>query len=403
MKAAALKIAYIGQMQYQHLRDKFMGIMRFASANPDIRLQQFDYTQIPPKQANALLMKMDLSGLIFGDGSAFATFRPYLTKRHPFTAVIDPLSFDFGQQPIPDVTVELDHSGLSTAIGDFFLRRGYANFAYLGYNDNRWIPLDRIKERSALREKAFSHHVENAGFACSRFNISGRLDDPERQRLRDWLIALPKPCAIMAFWDRLARDAADVAIGAGLNIPDQIAIMGTDNDPMVCTTATPTLSTLPLDFPSAGMTALRELVAVIRRGKRGRRHPNFTYGALPIIDRSSTTDLKGSGRIVSAALAYIREHALGTMTATEVATHLHISPRILQLRFAETLGRSIRDEITALRLSEAMRLADSTSLSSSEIATRCGWTPHHFVNYFKLRTGLSLRDYRKKAREQLTQ
>ena len=389
-------VCFIGQMKYKHHRDKLCGILRFANANGHLDVQPLDYTQIPSRMCVNLLSSMRLDGLIFGDGTPLQVFDPFRRHVSPPTVVIDPLTFDFTGLRAPDVTIELNHAEISRHIADYFLKRGFVHFAFVGYSSDTWVNLDRLKVRSKLREQAFVDHVTAKGFPCDVLNISGRLDEDEKHRIESWLKALPKPCAVMAYWDNLARDVADAARRASVRIPEQVSIMGTDNDVILCETAHPTLTSIELDFEGAGFLAAAELWRMLRKG-RPRHMRSLTYGTRKIVERISTQDIRGSCRLVSAACEFIRQNATKGIRVNDVAGFVHVSPRILQLRFAEVLSHSVIDEIGKVKLAAVKDLLATTSLNNADIAERCGYEPRHLVNFFRLKTGTSMGAYRRAA------
>lgn len=390
-------ICFVGQMKYKHHRDKLSGILRFANANGSLDVQTLDYTQIPAKMCIRLLSGMRLDGLVFGDGTPLRLFDSYRRNVSLPTAVIDPLTFDFSKLQKPDIAIELNHAEISHRIADYFLKRGFAHFAFIGYDSDTWVNLDRLKIRSKLRESAFANYVTSRGFRCDVLNISGRLDDEGKRIVEAWLKALPKPCAIMAYWDNLARDVADAARRAGILIPEQVAVMGTDNDVVLCETSRPTLTSIGLDFEGAGFLAAAELWRLMDRKKPGRMR-TLTYGTGDIVERMSTQDIKGASRLVSTACEFIRQHATEGIRAAEVADFVHVSPRILQLRFAKVLHRSVIDEISRVKLVAVKSLLTTTSLNNAAIAERCGYEVRHLLNFFRLKTGQSMGEFRKASK-----
>lgn len=387
-------VCFVGQMKYKHHRDKLSGIMRFANTNGRLDIQPLDYTQIPIKMCIRLLCGMQLDGLIFGDGTALKAFDPYRRKVALPTVAIDPLTFEFSKVLTPDITIELNHAEISRRIADFFIKRGFTNFAFIGYDSDVWVNLDRLEIRSKLREEAFVKRVTEYGFRCDVLNVSGRLDDREKHVIESWLRTLPKPCAIMAYWDNLARDVADAARRAQVLIPDQVAVMGTDNDVILCETSKPTLTSIDIDFEGAGYTAANELCRLLDKG-RSRSRRTLVYGTREIVERVSTRDSKGSCRLVSTACDFIRQHATEGIRCLDVANFVHVSPRMLQLRFAEVLHHSIIEEISRVKLAAVKELLSTTSMDNATIASQCGYDTHHLVNFFRHKTGQSMGDYRR--------
>ena len=388
-------VCFVGQMRYMHHRKKLSGVMQYANQHHECALQHFDYTQIPHKLCQTLLASMQLDGVIFGDGTAYSSFADYRRRVRIPTVVIDPLTFDFVPGDHPNITIELNHTEISNRIAAYFLKRKFIHFAYIGYDSNTWIPLDRISQRSELREKAFAKSIALHKHDCEILNISGRLDSAEKEKVRSWLTRLPKPCAIMAFWDNLARDVTDIATRSGISIPGQIAIMGTDNDLQMCESAAPTLTTIELDFEYAGRTAASELMRIINAPSAPDQAKHLQYGTRDIIERASTRDVSGASRIVSAACEYINPKATdGSLRLNDIAEHIHVSPRILQMRFAEVLGHSVVDEISKVKLAAVKDLLATTDLPIADIAMRCGYTAHHLVNFFKQKFGCSMSAWR---------
>ena len=384
-------ICFIGKMTMKSQRDKFAGILRYAQ-DRDITVYQLDATLLPSRLCIQLLERMNLDGIITGTTGTFELLSGLRNFSHCPTVAMDALIPPGKRAKAPAIQVNFDDRKISCDIADFYLRRGFMNFAYIGYCGRRWVPIER--KRSAVRRDAFVGRLAEAGRGCAVLETPGQMDRAEREKIAHWLLGLPKPVAVMAYWDNLARDVVDICREIRLRIPDRLAVMGTDNDIVLCETSKPTLTSLKIDFEDGGYKAAEALHALLAKGLQT-RHLQLSYGSTAIIERSSTCDSKRSVRLVSNACEYIQRHATSGISARSVSQHLNVSPRILQLRFAEALGHPVVEEIARTKLKAVKRLLETTSLTNSEIAERCGYEPLHLANYFKKKTGMSLGEWRR--------
>ena len=254
-----------------------------------------------------------------------------------------------------------------------FLRSDIRHFAY--------IPWSRPIFWSDEREHAFAAAIRKA----KRVYV-GRIDDQA-------LGKLPKPCGIFCANDIVAQRAMANAHLLGLRIPDDLAFIGVDNDEFICEHTRPPLTSILPDFERAGFMVAESLDRIIR----GERTPNRVYGPVSIVRRASSRRLVRNDPRVSVALVCIREHAFDPgFKADAVAQAMGCSRRLADLRFRESVGHSIRDEIHALRLERAFSLLRNPSQAISPIANLCGYASEPFLKrLFKRKTGLSMRDWRK--------
>ena len=153
------------------------------------------------------------------------------------------------------------------------------------------------------------------------------------------------------------------------------------------------------DFTGAGRLAAKLLEKALNGRRAARRKLRARYGVKCVVERESTQDAKGSGHLVAAVLEQIRTQALSGITVESVIRNMNVSRRLLELRFREIVGHSIRDEILGIRLAEVRRQLTETNRSIDSITYACGWkSPTALKILFKRRFGLSLSDYRKGLR-----
>ncbi|MCU0914895.1 MAG: XylR family transcriptional regulator [Planctomycetes bacterium] len=275
---------------------------------------------------------------------------------------------------------------------DYLLNRGFRRLAYCGLDDMYW---------SRQRGRTFLHQACQAGCDVRVYEPPARkrprTDEAERPLLADWLQSLPKPTALLACNDDRGKQILAACKIAGLEVPDEIAILGIDNDELVCELQHPQLSSIALSVEAAGYTAaalLGDLMA--GRGSHAARE-TIVVSPLYVVERQSTDVLAMEDRDVAAGLRFIREHAREGIQVQDVAQASALSRRAVQQRFRRVLGRSVHDEIKRTRIDQMARLLVTTNLPMKEIARllQCAEVKN-LARYFRQQTGLTPAEYRKR-------
>ena len=252
-------------------------------------------------------------------------------------------------------------------------------------------------EWSAVRVRTFRAEAANAGRPCPVYReIRWTEREESLVALRPWLAALPRHTAIYAVNDPLARRVADAALGAGLRIPQDLTILGTDNNPACCEAFRPTLSSIQLDFERMGYLAASLLAARITSSLKRSDGDIATVGPLLPVRRESTG---GRGRRephILEAVEIIRREACDGLTVAALAERLPGSRRLLDLRFREAMGHSVLDEIVQVRLERVFDLLRRPEIPIGAIADFSGFALHQLDKVFRARFGCSLRDWRKR-------
>ncbi len=279
----------------------------------------------------------------------------------------------------------------STAIGEMaaghFLDRGFTHFAYCGYHDTFW---------SVERGEAFETKLKKQNHDVHMFWIR-RTDATysSNPKLLDWLSELPKPVAIMATNDHMGRNLIDACRIAELDVPEQVAILGVDNDQLICDLSHPMLSSIALDTENAGYKAAALLDALMAGQKPLPR--TIKVSPVYIITRQSTDILAVEDEPVAAVLRYIRRNAKRPICVADILSELKLSRRGLEVRFRRILGRSIHDQIRRVRTDLIARMLADSTVSLTKIADELGFPdPGHMNRYFKSQKGQSLMQFRKK-------
>ena len=273
------------------------------------------------------------------------------------------------------------HDSAATArlAAEELLSLGYSSFGYFGPTH----PYFWSRERAV----AFRDTVQAVGHRY--FEYKG-------ENIQKWLRGLPKPCGILAANDYEAQRVHHAAQTAGLKIPDEIAIVGIDNDELYCEMMKPGITSVQPDFESAGYRLASLLARTI--DFPGTKPLVEMYGPCDIIRRGSTRIVKGTDIRVKRALEFIRKNACsGAIGIEDVLRVMNCSRRLATLRFRETVGHSILDEIHIVRFERACKMLRETDKPIEFIISACGYVSGSFLKkYFRQRMGCSMRDYRKK-------
>lgn len=291
--------------------------------------------------------------------------------------------------PFPAIITDSESIGYMAA--EHFLDRGFQSFAYCGFDDFVW---------SRGRAEYFAERVEQAGFNAELYHQptsrTERLWRNEQTFIVDWLASLPKPVALMCCNDDRALQVVDACELAGLYVPDDVAVLGVDNDVLVCDLADPPISSIALNTDVAGYEAAGLLDELMRGGKMAGQ----TVSVRPthIATRMSTDVLAVTDPEVAAALRFIRRNPTRPVQVDDVVEATNVSRRVLEKRFRAILRRSIYQEIRRFRVNFIIQLLVGTDMSIADIAIRSGFDGvEHIARYFRKGVGLSLREYRKKC------
>lgn len=212
----------------------------------------------------------------------------------------------------------------------------------------------------------------------------------EQPYLAEWLLGLPKPIAVFSTNDERARHVLEACHIAGLDVPGDVAVLGSDNDEMVCTLTSPPLSSISYNFENSGYEAA-ELLDQLMRKKNGPKK-NLVTQALGIVTRQSTDILAIEDSDVSKALKFIQTCFRKNISVADVVDATALSRRSLELRFKEITRHSIAEEIRRQRIAHAAKLLVGTNLTVFQIATATGFQDtkrlnEAFVKHHKLSPG----------------
>ena len=244
-----------------------------------------------------------------------------------------------------------------------------------------------VMQWSIDRCRAFRATLRDNGFWCHELRTS------------DGLQKLERPVGIFAANDDRGYDVIEFCHAHRMRVPEDAAVLGINNDTLICENCHPRLSSIQPDFEQEGYLAAETLTKMMRTRASSSHipHPSSLFvGIRSVIRRESTAELSTSGKLVQKAVAYIRRHALEGIGVSDVVTHLKVSRRLADLRFRELQHTSIGGEITRIRLAEVQRLLRTTREPIDSIAAKCGYAnPNYLKNLFRKRFSMSMREFRK--------
>jgi len=265
----------------------------------------------------------------------------------------------------------------------------YAAFGIVGYEGYDW---------SESRVASFGTALSGMGYACDALRVkrANLHDGSVHEKMREWAARLHRPAAVMAACDELGRAFIDALVAGGVRVPQDVAVLGVDNEGILCTHMSPTLSSIQPDFERSGFLAAECMDAFLQRPAKASAPPMRRISPVRgIIGRESTAPASATGRMVLKAEEFIRRHAGENIHVDEVARHLGVSRRLFDLRFREVTGRTALDAIHAEQLESVRHLLRTTSLSITEISRICNFrSENHLKRLFKQAFGQTMSDYR---------
>ena len=335
-----------------------------------------------------------IDGVIYGLGAHDEHLAPSIAavagQKAPIVAVdtVGEPNLKVRRNGVAFVNSDADSIGASAA--EFLIGQG----AYRSYG---YVPDFRGRPWSVLRGEAFKKALAKRNIDCS-FYTQPPLSHDDFTQLGDWLEGLEKPAALFVAFDDRALTVVEVCRQRGFKVPQDIAVLGVDDDEVVDEICTPSLSSIHPDHERQGFIAAERLYALMR-GDKG--VPRQTYvPILKVSARDTTRNLSGAGALVQRALAYIHDNACLGIGPDDVALHARVSRRLLDMRFKEITGSTLNAAIRDRQLEEVRRRLKRTPDRIDAIALDCGFrSPTYLKELFRRRFGTTMRDYRARAKE----
>jgi LacI family transcriptional regulator len=282
--------------------------------------------------------------------------------------------------------VETDDAAIAEAAAEHFAERDFRQVAFLGDRRFRW---------SENRQQAFRAAAAARRMAVDVFRHARGYDDDDA--VEAWLSGLPKPVGLFCCYDIRGRQALDACRRAGIAVPDEVAVLGVDDDELLCGLASPPLSSVIPDAVGAGRLAA-ELLERLMRGDSLERE-EWLLPPIGISTRLSTDVLAIDDELVVAAVREIRERACRGLRVTGVVKALGTTRRVLETRFTKRIGHTPHEEILRVQFRRVEQLLRETDLPLAEIAARAGFRHTEYMTVaFRRRHGLPPSQWRKRHR-----
>ena len=311
---------------------------------------------------------------------------------------------DFGKNDLRMPTVFLDRSPETIGRGAVCVFSDAADLAQnaarellaLNAKTYAYVPFNVNLRWSIERGREYTAALRINDIPCLTFRNGRReaSDEVFVQELGVWLDKITKPAAIFAANDYIGELVIQCAKSRGLSVPDDVAVMGIDNDEEICLRCTPSLSSIKPDHERAGYLAASLLRDLIRHPKRPPK--SQTFGALAVFHRSSTRALRRHDERTVKIVEIIRKQALSPLSVEQLAKDFGVTRRLIEMRFREATGHSIRDELQSIRLERAKVLLKQHGVKLDKVAKESGYpSMQAFRKTFTVATGKSPLNWRK--------
>ena len=275
---------------------------------------------------------------------------------------------------------------------EHLISAGFRSFAFSGFRNEGW---------SRERRTGFVETIGRAGLPCVVHEVeypgglSPDWDQRQRSVLEEWLRQLPKPTAVMACNDLRALQVLAAANALSLRLPEEVAVLGANNDVVRCELANPSLSSVATNPAQAGRQAA-ELLAQFMAGHRAPAAVDIRIEPAGVVSRCSTDVIAIADKGVATAIAYIRAHACEGINVDQVLQHVAMSRAQIEKKFRKYLGRSPQKEIRRVQIQRIGQLLAETDLPHKRIAEMVGFDYMEYMSaVFKGATGYTPGAYRR--------
>ena len=373
-----MKVAFALEMEWglKHHSEIYAGCQRFAN-------EAKWATSIIPNSPK-VLETGSYDGIIARVGTSFHKMAQY--RKIPLVNV-------WQNSPVKEVASVFSNNYETGAIAaEHLLGRGLRRFGFLGHNRDR----ADIQQLNGYTETLKSEGYQSTIFKFNRSVIEGNAEGWEEfiLQLRKWIKGLQPPVGIHATSDINCRYLIEICKSLELKIPHDLAIVGSGNEPLICSSPYPSLTSIDKNFEEVGYQAARLLDEMMKSGKRSKEAKYCKPQG--IVPRQSTDSYASDHPKVALALRYIAESANRRIKVNDVVNAVATNRRTLERNFREFTGRTISHEISRMRIERAKRLMMESDLSFKELSAELGYrNSDHFYKSFLRAEGQTPSSFRK--------
>lgn len=287
-----------------------------------------------------------------------------------------------------------DYFNTGVMAANFYLKRGYRNFAFYGFKDTIWSRERAAGYKQQIEKQNYTLHLYmNDNLGKEQWTFSPLL-------LGNWLQSLPKPVALFACDDHFALQIAETCKIYNIDIPNDVAVLGVDNDQLICNISDPPLSSVVLDVENGGYRAAKLLHQLIN--KEVTEHMDVVINPIRIECRQSTEKYAVSDKSIQTVLKHIETNYIYPISINDLTKLVPLSRRVLEKKFKSETGISIYQYIQKYRIDQFASLLVTTNKPLNEIAMLTGFDDYKNVfRIFKKYKTLTPVQYRKQYKEPL--
>ncbi len=382
--AAAFKVALLIETSNRYGRDLLYGVRDWIRAGDRWAIRFSEQSRraplpgwLPDWKGDGIIARVDSQEIAEA-------------LRHTALPVVDVSAERFASE-FPRVSV--DNSAVARLAAEHLLGKGFKRFAYFGDPQFLW---------AGERGEEFARVLAAHGHGCDAFSPPRAAakrpgSDAEIRAMANWLARRPKPLGVFACYDGRAQQVLEACQLVGCAVPEDVAVLGVDNDDLLCELCTPPLTSVQ---PNARRTGY-EAAAMLARMMRGERLTTQTRYVEPVrvVERQSTDMVSVSDARVAVALRYIREHAGDGIDVSDVLRAVPMSRTLLERKFKSLLGHSPHQMIVQQKMERAKQLLVESEVSIKVVAELAGFDNASYLSVaFRRETGESPYAYRQKHR-----
>jgi len=286
-------------------------------------------------------------------------------------------------------SVKTDSESIAILAARHLLNRGFKNFAYCGYSNLDW---------SDNRRDGFINFLKSYGYSTFVYHQQKKISlQKEQSLLAEWIKKLPKPVGIMTCNDDRGQHILEACKIANLHVPEEVTVIGVDNDTLICDLCDPPLTSIALNTVEAGYQAAQLMDKLMSGEKMDGQQ--ILVAPTHVVKRHSTDIMAVEDQNVVKALSFINGNYREKITVNDVVQVTSLSRRSLETRIKKLLGRSIMEEVRRIRIDQMSKLLIETDMSISEITASFNFIEaEHISRYFRKEKSMSMREFRNRLK-----